>query len=86
VFANADAAETWFEENDPEGVAFEHEVIEPPAGTRGALLLRAFLDSPDVFVRQFEEPAGSCWIGDLTSQPSALFDLLNECRVQRMMV
>ena len=28
VFANADAAETWFEENDPEGVAFEYEVIE----------------------------------------------------------
>jgi hypothetical protein len=25
VFANADAAETWFEENDPEGVAFEYE-------------------------------------------------------------
>jgi hypothetical protein len=24
VFANADAAETWFEENDPEGVAFEY--------------------------------------------------------------
>ena len=23
VFANADAAEKWFEENDPEGVAFE---------------------------------------------------------------
>ena len=23
VFANADAAETWFEQNDPEGVAFE---------------------------------------------------------------
>jgi hypothetical protein len=23
VFANQDAAETWFEENDPEGVAFE---------------------------------------------------------------
>jgi hypothetical protein len=22
---NADAAETWFEENDPEGVAFEYE-------------------------------------------------------------
>jgi hypothetical protein len=22
LFANADAAETWFEENDPEGVAF----------------------------------------------------------------
>ena len=28
VFANADAAETWFEENDREGVAFEYEVLE----------------------------------------------------------
>jgi hypothetical protein len=28
VFANADAAETWFAENDPEGVAFEYEVLE----------------------------------------------------------
>jgi hypothetical protein len=28
VFANPDAAETWFAENDPEGVAFEHEVLE----------------------------------------------------------
>jgi hypothetical protein len=27
VFANSDAAETWFEENDPEGVAFEYPVI-----------------------------------------------------------
>jgi hypothetical protein len=27
VFANA-AAETWFEEHDPEGVAFEYEVLE----------------------------------------------------------
>ena len=26
VFANVDAAEKWFEENDPEGVAFEYEV------------------------------------------------------------
>jgi hypothetical protein len=26
VFANANAAEIWFEENDPEGVAFEYEV------------------------------------------------------------
>jgi hypothetical protein len=25
VFANEDAAETWFQENDPEGVAFEYE-------------------------------------------------------------
>jgi hypothetical protein len=31
VFANSEAAETWFEENDPEGVAFEYEVIGPPA-------------------------------------------------------
>jgi len=30
VFANADSAEAWFAENDPEGVAFEYEVIEPP--------------------------------------------------------
>ena len=28
VFANLDAAETWFEENDPEGVAFEYELLE----------------------------------------------------------
>ena len=28
VFAIQDAAETWFEENDPEGVAFEYEVLE----------------------------------------------------------
>jgi hypothetical protein len=28
VFATIDAAENWFEENDPEGVAFEYEVLE----------------------------------------------------------
>ena len=28
VFANVDAAEKWLEENDPEGVAFEYEVLE----------------------------------------------------------
>jgi hypothetical protein len=28
VFANTDVAETWFEENDPEGVAFEYDVLE----------------------------------------------------------
>jgi hypothetical protein len=28
VFADQDTAETWFEENDPEGVAFEYEVLE----------------------------------------------------------
>ena len=28
VFASIDAAEKWLEENDPEGVAFEYEVLE----------------------------------------------------------
>jgi hypothetical protein len=28
VFASEDAAEKWFEENDPAGVAFEYEVLE----------------------------------------------------------
>jgi hypothetical protein len=28
VFASEDAAETWLTENDPEGVAFEYEVLE----------------------------------------------------------
>jgi hypothetical protein len=28
VFATTDAAETWCAENDPEGVAFEYEVLE----------------------------------------------------------
>lgn len=27
VFANADAAEAWFAESDPDGVAFEYEVL-----------------------------------------------------------
>jgi len=27
VFANENAAETWLQENDPEGVAFEYEVM-----------------------------------------------------------
>jgi hypothetical protein len=30
VFANADAAEKWFEENDPGGMAFEYEVMGLP--------------------------------------------------------
>jgi hypothetical protein len=29
VFATEDAAEIWFGEHDPEGVAFEYEVISP---------------------------------------------------------
>jgi len=28
AFANPEAAERWFEENDPVGVAFEYEVID----------------------------------------------------------
>ena len=28
VFANQVAAERWFQENDPEGVAFEYEVMD----------------------------------------------------------
>jgi hypothetical protein len=28
VIADEEAMEKWFEENDPEGVAFEYEVIE----------------------------------------------------------
>jgi hypothetical protein len=28
VFAIQDAAQTWFEENDPEGMAFEYQVLE----------------------------------------------------------
>jgi len=31
VISTVDAAETWFEENDPEGVAFEYDVIGPLA-------------------------------------------------------
>jgi hypothetical protein len=28
VFATTDAAEKWFDDHDPEGVAFEYEVLE----------------------------------------------------------
>jgi hypothetical protein len=31
AFSNADAAEAWFAKIDPEGMAFEYEVIQPPA-------------------------------------------------------
>ena len=30
VFANADAAEAWFAENDPEGVVFRYEMSQMP--------------------------------------------------------
>jgi hypothetical protein len=36
VFASQDVAEAWFKENDPEGVAFEYEVLEE-AATEGGL-------------------------------------------------
>jgi hypothetical protein len=38
VFATMDAAEQWFEENDPEGVAFEYEVLERTASAAGPLM------------------------------------------------
>ena len=28
VFADEDAADRWFQENDPEGVAFKYEILE----------------------------------------------------------
>jgi hypothetical protein len=28
VFANEEAMQRWFDENDPEGVAFEYQVLE----------------------------------------------------------
>ncbi|WP_283811959.1 hypothetical protein [Bradyrhizobium nanningense] len=30
VFATEEIAQAWLDENDPEGVAFEYEVIGPP--------------------------------------------------------
>ena len=42
VFANRDAAEEWFAKNDPEGVAFEYDVLDqpwptfPPENTRAS--------------------------------------------------
>ena len=39
VFANEDAAETWFEENDLEGVAFEYRV-KGQANSKGPTLAR----------------------------------------------
>jgi hypothetical protein len=45
VFANEDAAEKWFAENDPEGVAFMYDVIEleflPLSVSRKARLIEA---------------------------------------------
>lgn len=33
VFATEEVAQAWLDENDPEGVTFEHDVIGPPART-----------------------------------------------------
>jgi hypothetical protein len=38
VFASEETAETWFEENDPEGVAFEYEVLEWTASGRRTIM------------------------------------------------
>ena len=36
VFANQETAQAWFDENDPEGVAFEYEVRSSLTATREA--------------------------------------------------
>lgn len=36
IFATEDAAKDWLDENDPEGVAFEYEVLGSATGNRGA--------------------------------------------------
>jgi hypothetical protein len=35
AFAKSDAADEWFKDNDPEGVAFEYEVKGYPSGSAG---------------------------------------------------
>ena len=45
------------------------------------LFLQAVLDVLDVFFSQIQEPAGGRGICDLTGQPSALIDLLDERRM-----
>ena len=37
LFANEDTAETWLQENDPEGVAFEYEVLKLTASAHRCL-------------------------------------------------
>jgi hypothetical protein len=57
VFANGDAAEKWFEENDPEGVAFEYEVLEWTAAFQLQLAESEMAEKIDVEVTgksQFE--------------------------------
>ena len=47
VFANPDAAETWFEQNDPEGVAFEYEVLDEPHRPADRLRDARYFDAGD---------------------------------------
>ena len=35
VFANRDAADAWFAKQDPEGVAFEYDVLDEPISPSG---------------------------------------------------
>ena len=42
VFANEDAAETWLQENDPEGVAFEYRGVNRIGASLFAMLLITF--------------------------------------------
>jgi len=35
VFANRDAADAWFAKQDPEGVAFEYDVLDEPISQAG---------------------------------------------------
>ena len=79
VFADAGAAEAWFAANDPEGVAVRGN--RASSLNRRALLLRAVLDVLDVFFSQIQQPPGGHGIGDLTGQPPALINLLDECRM-----
>jgi hypothetical protein len=50
VFANADAADEWLKDNDPEGVAFEYEVL---GGIKWKLGCRS---------GQIRRPSYDCWL------------------------
>jgi hypothetical protein len=60
VFANADAAETWFAENDPEGVAF----VRGSGMNKAALARRPYFLGPsrNHALAQFVFPTSSCRI------------------------
>jgi hypothetical protein len=64
IFATTDAAEKWFEENDPEGVAFEYEVLE----WRGRQLRR-----PYFMIRQPAPAAATVMAADITMDSAISF-------------